>query len=242
MKFALPPRVLAFLILSLIPAGMTQAQTSGSAKEFWPIVKVTFDLWPKTRIQLYTAKQNGEDIARTQVTYGVMGSYRMKRLIPVRLGDIDDEKNYILTLGAGFEYLNTTNNGSVKIERRIVLQATPNYSIPGTGLDLQDRNRIEFRRANGVYSTRYRNKLTIERALKLHGFHFTPYSAGELFFDGKSRSWNENRYAFGVIFPYKKLLSLDSYFVHQNCTTCSEPHVNAFGLTLNIFLNLMKKK
>jgi hypothetical protein len=241
MKTSWPARVLVFLVLPLTAAGMTQAQTSDSAKEFWPTVKATIELRPKTRVQLYTGKQNGEDLARTQWTYGVMGSYRMKRLVQVGFDDIDDEKNHILTLGAGFEYLRTNDDDSVKTERRIVVQGTPTYLIPGTGLHLQDRNRIEFRWVNGAYSTRYRNKLTVQRSLKLHRFSFTPYSMGELFHDGKSRSWNENQYGFGVIFPYKKLLSLDSYFVHQNCTTCKEPHVNALGLTLNIFVNLKKK-
>lgn len=240
MKTTLRARVLVLLILST--AGTTQAQTSESAKELWPTLKATIEVRPKTRIQLYTGKQDGEDLARTQWTYGVMGSYRMKRLVPAGLGDIDDEKNHIMTLGAGFEYLHTNDDGNMKNEKRIVVQGTPNYLIPSMGLNLQDRSRIEFRWVNGAYSTRYRNKLTIQRSLRLHRFSFTPYSTGEVFYDGKSKSWNENQYAFGVIFPYKKLLSLDPYFIHQNCTTCKEPHVNAFGLTLNIFVNLMKKK
>ena len=227
-------------LLLLVTAGTVVAQTSGAAREFWPIVQTTFELRPKTRLQVYAEKQSGEDVARTQWKFGVMGSYRMKRL--ASLGDIDDEKNHILTLGAGFEYLRTNDSGSTKIERRMVLQGTPTFSIPGAKLLILDRNRIEFRWVNGVYSTRYRHKTTIQRALKLHQFHFTPYSSGELFYDGKSRSWNENQYAFGVIFPYKKILSLDTYFQRQNCTTCKEPHVNAFGVTLNIFLNLTKKK
>lgn len=229
-----------FLILPLITAVMADAQTSGNKEELWPTLKATIEVRPKTRIQLHVGKQNGEDLARTQWNFGVMGSYRMKRLVQSGLGDIDDEKNHMMTLGAGFEYLHTNDDGSIKTEKRIVVQSTPTYLIPGAGLHFQDRSRIEFRWVNGAYSTRYRNKLTIQRSLKLDRFHFTPYSTGELFYDGKSKSWNQNQYAFGVIFPYKKVLSLDTYFLHQNCTTCKEPHVNAAGVTLNIFLNLVR--
>jgi hypothetical protein len=44
-----------------------------------------------------------------------------------------------------------------------------------------------------------------------------------------------------VIFPYKKLLSLDTYFLRQNCTTCKEEHVNVFGVTLTLYLGGKKK-
>ena len=81
----------------------------------------------------------------------------------------------------------------------------------------------------------------VERPLNLDRFCFTPYASGELFYDGQHRSWNQNRYAFGVILPYKKLLSLDTYFLRQNCTTCKEEHVNAFGVTLSLYLGSKKK-
>ena len=216
-------------------------QTSGDAKEFWPEAKVVIELRPKTRLQLYTAKQNGEDLARVQWKFGVMGSYRMKRLVKAHLEDIDDEKNYTMVLGVGYEYLYTNDNDAAKTEKRLFIQGVPHYSIPRAKLLLQDRSRIEFRWINGAYSTRYRNKLTVDRPLRVDRFRFTPYASGELFYDGQHRAWNENQYAFGVVFPYKKLLSLDTYFLRQNCTTCKEEHVNALGVTFNLFLGGTKK-
>src|SRR5258708_4665473 len=85
-------------ILMLI-VGTGAGQTSGAANELWPIVKASIGLWPKTRLDLYAAKQDGEDLARVQKKFGVMGSYRMKRLVRAHLVDIDDDKNYILVLG-----------------------------------------------------------------------------------------------------------------------------------------------
>ena len=218
------------------------AQSSDAAKEFWPQVKTVIDILPKTRIELEGTKQDGEDLARTQKKFGVIGTYRMKRLINGPLMDIDDTKNYALVLGAGYEHIFTDDNGSEKSENRILIQAIPHYSIPRVGLLLQDRNKVEFRWVNSVYSTRYRNKLTIERPLKVERVKFTPYASGELFYDGQHHKWNENQYAFGVIFPFKKLLSVDVYFLRQNCTTCKEEHVNAFGLTLTFFFDLQRKK
>jgi hypothetical protein len=220
--------------------GDALGQTSGTEKEFWPKVATIIELFPKTRIEFDAAKQDGEDLARTQRKFGVLGSYRMKRLVKGHQ-DIDDEKNHVLALGIGYEHLFTDDNGSKKSENRVYIQGVPHYSIPGTGLLLQDRSRVEFRWVNKVYSTRYRNKATIERPLKIEKFRFTPYAAGELFYDGQHHKWNQNQYAFGVILPYKKLLSVDTYFVRQNCTTCKEEHINAIGLSINLYLSLRKK-
>jgi hypothetical protein len=141
-----------------------------------------------------------------------------------------------MTLGAGYEHSYTNNNGDTKTENRLFIQGVPQFFVPRADLLLQDRSRIEFRWVDGSYSTRYRNKLTVERTLKLARFRVTPYASGELFYDGDHHSWNQNTYAFGAIFPYKKLLSLDTYFLRQNCTTCQAEHVNAVGVTLNVFL------
>jgi hypothetical protein len=134
----------------------------------------------------------------------------------------------------GYEYLRTTQNDQTKSENRIIIQATPRY-IPGAGFLLTDRNRIEFRWVNGSYDARYRNKLTLDRHLRLKKLGFTPYASGELFYDRNHHSWNENQYAFGVQMPYKRHLMLDTYYLRQNCTTCSQDPLNVFGLTLNLY-------
>ena len=56
-----------------------------------------------------------------------------------------------------------------------------------------------------------------------------------MFFDGQTHSWNEDRYAFGVQLPYKRLFMLDNYYQRQNCTTCKPEHENVWGLTLNFY-------
>lgn len=116
----------------------------------------------------------------------------------------------------------------------MIIQATPRYH-PAARIVLQDRNRVEFRWVDGAFSARYRNKLTAQQPFTANGSRFTPYASGELFYDGKHHSWNENQYAFGVQLPYKKRLMLDTYYLRQNCTTCSEQHINVLGVTLNLY-------
>ena len=228
--------------LVLVLALSSHLCAQGASQEFWPSAKLNLGLGKKAGIQVVGEKQSGEDISRTQRKFSVIGTYRVKRMVSLLEENIDEEKNHNLVLGAGYEYLDTNDNGSIKRENRLVVQGTPNVRIKSLKFLLQDRNRVEFRWNGGTYSTRYRNKLTVERTLKVDRFEITPYTSGELFYDQKYKDWIENQYAFGLIWPYKKLLSIDTFYLRQNCTTCKEVHVNAVGLTVTVFWKLVGKE
>lgn len=169
-----------------------------------------------------------------------MLSYRMKRLVSRLETDIDDENEHLLVLGAGYEYLQTLQTNNTKRENRVIVQGTGRHH-PGAGLLLTDRNRLEFRWVNGVYNFRYRNKLAVNRPFRIDKFRFTPYASGELFWDRNHHSWSQNEYSFGVQLPYRQRLMLDTFYLHQNCTTCSHQHANVLGLTLNLYFKKLKK-
>lgn len=209
-------------------------QNAGTAKEVWPAVKVNFELQQRLNLQVFVEAENGEEFPFIQWKTGALISYRMKRILKPREDEIDNENKYHLGVAVGYEYLQTTQNGQTKRENRIMLQSTPRHKL-GAGFLVQDRNRVEFRWVNGVYDARYRNELTVDRTSRIGKLRLTPYAAGELFFDRNHHSWNQNQYAFGVQFPYKKRLMLDTYYLRQNCTTCSQDPLNVFGVTLNLY-------
>jgi hypothetical protein len=226
--------LIAVALLFLNDADAFGQTPTGTSSEFWPSLKANIDLRPKTSLQLWVEKHNGEDDSSLQWKVGALLSYRMKRILKLRRSDIDEENEHTLVVGVGYEYLRTTQSDKTKIENRIIIQATPRY-VPGAGFLVTDLNRLEFRWANGSYNARYRNKLTIDRGLKLLNFNFTPYASGELFYDRNLHSWKENRYAFGVQLPYKKRLMVDIYYLRKNCTACSQDHLNVLGLMLNLY-------
>ena len=238
METNVPTRVLLFLFLA-VPAGVARAQTPAAENEFWPKVTAAFELRPRTRLLVYGERENGEDFPFEQWKAGALLNYRMKRIVHRFDPSIDEEDEHQLVVGAGYEYLHTTQNGKTKRENRIVFQGTGRHR-PGAGFLLTDRNRLEFRWVNGAYNFRYRNKLTVNRAFRVDKFRFTPYASGELFWDRNHHSWNENQYSFGVQLPYKHRLMLDTFYLHQNCTTCSQQHVNVLGITLNFYFNRRK--
>jgi hypothetical protein len=221
-------------------AGSAAAQTTTTSYwEAWPAVKANFELTKQTRLQIYGETENGEDFGYLQWKAGALLNYRMKEIVRPHHRDIDEENEYYLVLGVGYEYLDTSSSSSTKRENRLMIQATPRH-IPFAGVVFQDRNRVEFRWVNGAYDVRYRNKLTVARGFKIDKFRLTPYASGELFWDRKYHTWNENQYAFGVQFPYKHRFMLDTFYLRQNCTTCSQDPLNVWGLTLNLYFNRKK--
>lgn len=233
-------RIHFLIVLTLLTCAPAQAQTPGTEKELWPKLSATFELRPRTRLQVFTELQDGEDFSYSQFTAGAMVNYRMKRIVHLGELAIDEEDEHQVVIGGGYEYLRTIQNGNTKGENRIIVQGTGRHR-PGADFLLADRNRLEFRWVNGVYDFRYRNKVTVNHALRINKFRLTPYASGELFWDRNHHSWNENQFSCGVQLPYKKRLMLDLFYLHQNCTTCSPQHVDAFGLTLNLYFKWGKK-
>ena len=53
--------ILLFAGLYLLIDGFALSQTSSTPSEFWPKLSATVELGPKTRIQLWGQRQDGED-------------------------------------------------------------------------------------------------------------------------------------------------------------------------------------
>lgn len=227
------------LLLVTISGAMCSATAQTDSKEFWPAVRVHVDLHPRIGLQLYGEKQNGEELPRAEWKAGVTVSYRVKPLFRPLAGDIDTENQYLVTLALGYEHIRKLKNGEPVNEDRLIVESTPRYA-PGAGFLFLNRNRMEFRWVGGQYDFRYRFKLTGQRAFKINRFHFTPYASGELFWDRNHHSWNENQYALGVQLPYKRRFRLDTYVLHQNCTTCSQHSLNALGITAHFYFRRTK--
>jgi hypothetical protein len=84
-------------------------------------------------------------------------------------------------------------------------------------LVVSDRNRGEFRFIKGqAFSTRYRNKLQLERDIKYGAYVFTPYAYDEVFYDTRYGQWTPNRYAFGVQLPIGAHVVLQPYYLRQD--------------------------
>lgn len=220
------------LLMTCGPGVAAQA-TSETRKEFWPEVDVFVELNPKVRLFfLGTITRSRETRANIEGQVGAHVDYFFHPRFFVRGG-----------------YRRVTSLGDEEDpydEHRLILEQTFRLPVPA-GLLLSDRNRGDLRWVNGEFSARYRNRLTLEREFKVWERALTPYASGELYYDSRFDTWNRNRYAFGLqiavtrgapvakfISP-KKSMVLDLYFMRQNDSRSQPTHVNALGLTVNLY-------
>lgn len=232
-------RIVAGLFPIIFCCPSAHGQTTSTTGEFWPEVDAHTQLPSNLRLLLFEELKKGQDFPYQQLDVGGGLGYQWKRFSIPHLINIDQDKEHYLVFGAGYEYLRTLQSGKPSSENRIIVEGVFRYRPPARFL-LEDRNRVEFRWVNGQYSTRYRNRLTVERDFLVRDFHFTPYASAEAFYDGAKHSWNEEQYAAGVEWPYRRLLMLQTYYLRQNCTTCSPAHLNVAGLTLNFYFRNKK--
>ena len=155
-------------------------------------------------------------------------------LKPIRRTPIesnDSSKRRYLTFGIGYRYLINLDKPS---ENRMILELTPRYYLPW-GILASDGNRFELRIIRGDLTWRYRNRLSLERSFNIKFLQFTPYAQGEVYYYSQFGLWNKDSYAFGLIFPLHRRFEIKPYFQHDNDSRSSTPHVNALGLTINLY-------
>ncbi len=226
--------ILAGAALFACLGARVSGQTPETAGEFWPTIDIHAQLRSDVRLLAIGGLESGEDFAYRQWFAGAGLGYQWERFSKPHPANIDPDKEHVLVAGVGYEYLDTVQSGSTKRENRLVVEATPRLRPPFELL-VSDRNRVEFRWVNGDYSTRYRNRVTVERDFLIREFHLAPYASAELFYDGANH-WYEERYAAGLQLPYKRSFKFSAYYLRQNCTTCSPAHLNVVGMTVDVFL------
>jgi len=222
---------LCVLMMALSEPAFAQSQTTG---EFWPGAEAHVSLPQNWALLGFVGLKKGEEFPYQQLNAGVGIGYRWKAITKPHLVNIDPEKEQIFVLGGGYERLGTIQSETMDHENRLVLQGLIGFR-PTSAWYVSDRNRVECRWINGTYSTRYRNLLFGLYDFAIHGFRFSPYASAEVFYNGAVSSWNEEQYSGGVEWPYKRILMLQTYYLRQDCTTCTPAHLNVGGVTLNVF-------
>jgi hypothetical protein len=228
-----------FLSFIFCPRAAGQSQTSGTETQAWPELDAHIQLPSHLRILAFSGLEQGVDFPYQQWYVAAAIGYQFKPILREHLLNIDPDKEHYLVFGGGYEFLRTIQSGIVKHEDRVTFDATPGFRLPADFL-VRDRNWLELRWINGVYSTTYRNMLTVEHDFLFNGFRFSPYGSAEVFYNGAQHSWDTQWYTAGVDWPYKRLLMIDTYYRREHCDTCSPTNWNVGGVTLNFYLGNSK--
>ncbi len=207
-----------------------------SADEFRPELGIYIQQGPMIRIDLV------DSFSGTQSTHdwdGDFAFYVETALKPVFRQELrerpDVYRDKYLVLRAGYRYETSLTNGSSSAENRGILELTSRYMLPWQTV-ISDRNRGEFRFIQGQqFSTRYRNRLRLERDVQYGWLNCTPYVYDEIFYDTRYDRWTRNQYALGVQFPVGLHVVLEPYYLRQSSSQSNQPHTNALGFKLNLY-------
>jgi hypothetical protein len=148
----------------------------------------------------------------------------------------NDEKLRALMFRVGYRYSGTIEaDGDPFLEHRGILEAHARWKFKG-GVLVSDRNRMDLRWIDGVYSWRYRNRVTLERETGI-GDHYrlTPYVSGEIYYDSRHDAWTRNRFGVGLQAPLHSHVMLDTYYMRQNDSQSDLARIDALGLALSVY-------
>ncbi|MCG3204612.1 MAG: hypothetical protein KCHDKBKB_01327 [Elusimicrobia bacterium] len=144
--------------------------------------------------------------------------------------DPNAEKSKRISVRLGYAYLPDLVSGDPDLdEERALGEVTFRFPL-GQAWLLTDRNRGELRFIGDVESTRYRNRLRLERNVAISRFRITPYANAEAFFESITDEWNQVDGTVGAEFPWHYQTILEFYCTWQFTRNLEDDQI--FGVTL----------
>ena len=217
-----------FLILGCLRGS---AQTGQVLPEVDTYVKLNSDL----RVS-FQAKETREAGAPTQAEIGPSLDFYLKPWIHLKNAtefDLDDSKSRPLVFAIGYRYLPQANKSPAI--NRVEPVVTINLPMKARFL-LSDSNRADLDWQSGGFSWRYRNRVQIERRVRIRSYHPIPYVSAEFFYESQYNKWNDTAVYAGCRFPIGKHVDFNPYYEHQNNTGKSpNQRLNQLGLMLNLY-------
>src|SRR5262245_15769160 len=126
-KSELKPVACLFILFALrsLTGTSVAGQSPDTGWEGRPKVTAVIELLPRTRNETWGELQHGWNLSFQRWRGGAILDRRMKPILKAHRPDIDENNEHYISFGAGYEYLHTVQNGSTKIENRVIAQATP---------------------------------------------------------------------------------------------------------------------
>lgn len=223
--------------LSIAPVA-APAQSSNAQEQFWPELDYYQHLSDRSRIFAqaiyHLAANNGLDNEQYGINLDLFAKPHLldKRIWGAR--SVVEDRNIPLMLRLGYRYQENFNTSSLSIQNRLLVEGTIRREI--WDLLAEDRNGFDWRWTNGVYSTRYRNRLQLQHSFDLQASDITPYANAEWTYTITDGRWTGVEAQVGAQFPVRKRLSAQLYLAQQNTWASSPTEIRALGLTVILSL------
>jgi hypothetical protein len=184
------------------------------------------------------AKDDREGGDPEQFTFGPSIEFYRKPLLKLKnitLFDLNNAKSRPLVLESGYRVITAPDK---PVENQAIEAVTFHFPIFAS-IVLSDRNRAELDWQNGSFSWRYRNRLTLERAVAVGSYHLIPYVQAEPFYESQYSKWSATDLYAGSLFPVGKHVQFDLYYEHENDTGKKPNRQNNYvGLALYLYFSL----
>ena len=218
------PSQFIICVLALIVVGSRVTAQPPPPKDFqqWTNVAAAWQVKPKLTITTFGEVHFGNNVTQFDLELVSVGAtYSPTRWV---------------SLGASYLYLHANPKLSgLNHENRIYAEIT--FSAPAFHhLLVSDRVRPELRWEQlpdrATYTQRYRNRVTLERPIKIREKEYSPFVMWEKFYNANVEAWSRTRYYAGVTLQVGKEESVQLYFMRQNDQFSRPFHTNVIGVSL----------
>lgn len=210
--------LVAFIVLASV-AGRAQTTNTQDDTQFWNDIQVAVGLNKQVDFNLYGTFRFGRDFTHlVDRRTGVGFTFKVGKYLTFA-------PSYLNIITRPFE----NRKGR---ENRLTFAATAR--LPLGKFVLSDRNQFERRLRSPVDSTRYRNRLQLERPVKLGETQLTLFASEEVFYDWSVDDWVRNRFAAGVSRKFNKYFTADVYYMRQNDGRARPGDLHILGATYRL--------
>ncbi len=119
-------------------------------------------------------------------------------------------------------------------ENRLALEATASVAL--RRWIITDRNFIERRFRDPRDSSRYHNRVQLERQINLASAPWRVFASDEVYYDWSFNAWVRNRFSIGGGKSLNEKVSVDVYYLRQNDGHIRPGDLHAFGIAMRIRL------
>jgi hypothetical protein len=190
---------------------------------------------PREDVQIWTDFHFAHSL-RENTDLSLSGGLRMGRdvshLVYERLGaGLSFKFGKYVTLFPSYAYFATQPAAGLDShENRLTLDT--GLGLPHGRWEFTDRNIFERRFRDPKDSTRYRNRLQIERAVTLAGMPLSLFVWDEVLYDWSFNAWVRNRIAIGGGRRLSSKVSIELYYLRQNGSLILPADMHVVGMTL----------
>ena len=238
LKYAFIGRICVALALLSFYARQSLAQIALKSQEIWPSIDAYYRINQKFRVY---GTIGGTKLEESSYTDGAVGIYLDYFTYPVtkilRPNHAEGLPGKFLWLRAGYQYSATPPSAEDPFkESMIVTEANMRFYLPYTML-LTFKNRFDWRLKNGEFNSRYRPRVMVEKDLHTEFLTFTASGFAEYFLNFGNSAVNRLRTQLGIEIKVLKHVNYEIFWNHQFSNQPEIQEVDAFGMTLKIYID-----